>query len=130
MKKKGNILYQKLKTKWPDLQTFLKETKVPISYETARLAIYHNEKIGIPLLMLLCKYLGFNATEIKKIIADAGDTDFVELIGAYLSPDEKVLLAIYDKINDKQKILDYMEIIAKAEGQTITKELEHLKRRI
>lgn len=130
MKKKGNILYQKLMEKWPDLRTFLKETKVPVSSESARLAIYHGRTIGIPLLMLLCKYLGFNSTEIKKILAEAGDTEYIDLIGAYLTPDEKALLAVYEKINEKQKVLDYMEIIARAEGVTIAKELEYLKRRI
>lgn len=130
MKKSENPLYLKFKQQgWTSIGTFLKETKVPVSAEAARMAIYLGKKISIPVLILLCKYLGFNINEIKKILIDAGDTEFVELMGGYMTPDEKAVLGMYEKIEDKQKVFDYIELIAKAEGKNVKKELDYLKRR-
>jgi hypothetical protein len=127
--KTENILLRKLRQNWRTMKNFLENSGVPVSSETARRAIFHNEPITIPPLVLLCKYLGFDGQEIKKILKKAGDEDFSSLIGGYLSPEQEALVAIFDKIEAKSKVLDFAEIIAQNEGKSVKKELKLLKAR-
>lgn len=130
------VMYKKLCEKWPDISSFIRDTKIPVSHETVRQVIIKGNIVGVHLIILIAKYLGFNSNEIKQILIDIGDTEFHPFFGGYgyLSEDEKVLIDIYRKINDRPKIIDYISILAQAEGKNIKKELQileqYLKRRM
>lgn len=127
---KKNILYTKLQENFSDLADFAKRSGLPISFETARRAIYEGKAVSIPSLILICKYLGFTPAEIKKIISDAGDRDFVDLIGdgPQLTAQEKALLEAYRKIKAKEMVADHIELIARAEGVDVSKDVISIKK--
>lgn len=128
-KRKDNIMYKKLLAGWPDMSSFVRQTKIPVSLETVRQVVQEGNVVGVHLMILIAKYLGFNSNEIKQILIDAGDKEFHQFFGGYgyMTEDEKVLIDIYRKIDDRSKIMDYLSILAQAEGKNIKKELQILE---
>lgn|SRR5574337_288819 len=134
LKKANKLLLEKLQENYEDIAEFKRRTGVPLSFETVRRAIYLNQDMSIPALIVLCKYLGFTPLEIKKIIMDAGDKEFSSLIGdqetvSQISELEKTLLEIYRKIKSKNTVAEHLALIAQADGVNIASLINRLKKK-
>ena len=128
---KKNILYNKLQENFSDLADFVKRSGMPLTFETARRAIYEDKAVSIPTLIMLSKYLGFTPSEIRKILIDAGDKDFSELIGtdegSDLSDQEKALVDAYRQIKSRDSVADQLDLVAKADGVDISAQVTKLR---
>jgi len=129
--KKKNILYAKLRENFSDLADFVKRSGLPLTFETARRAIYEDKAVSIPTLIILSKYLGFTPSEINKILIDAGDKDFSALIGigegSDLSDQEKALIEAYRQIKSRDTVADQLDLVAKADGVDISDQVTKLR---
>jgi len=129
--KKKNILYAKLQENFSDLADFVKRSGLPLTFETARRAIYEDKAVSIPTLIILSKYLGFTPSEINKILIDAGDKDFSALIGtgegSDLSDQEKALIEAYRQIKSRNTVADQLDLVAKADGVDISDQVTKLR---
>jgi len=129
--KKKNILYAKLQENFSDLADFVKRSGLPLTFETARRAIYEDKAVSIPTLIILTKYLGFTPSEINKILIEAGDKDFSALIGtgegSDLSVQEKALVDAYRQIKSRDTVADQLDLVAKAEGVDISVQVMKLR---
>jgi len=129
--KKKNILYTKLQENFSDLADFVKRSGLPLTFETARRAIYEDKAVSIPTLIILSKYLGFTPSEINKILIDAGDKDFSALIGtgegSDLTDQEKALIEAYRQIKSRDTVADQLDLVAKADGVDISAQVTKLR---
>jgi len=129
--KKKNILYAKLQENFSDLADFVKRSSLPLTFETARRAIYEDKAVSIPTLIILTKYLGFTPSEINKILIEAGDKDFSALIGtgegSDLSDQEKALIEAYRQIKSRDTVADQLDLVAKADGVDISAQVTKLR---
>lgn len=131
MKERNNVLYQKMKENYDSLSDFLRRSGCPLSLETVRIAIYLGQEISHPALITLTKYLGFSPSEIREILKKSGDEIYWDLIGedaVNLTTRHKALLTIYDSLKDRHVLDEIVEIMAKAEGLDVKKELRATKR--
>ncbi len=128
-----NILFTKLQENFSDLADFVKRSGMPLTFETARRAIYEDKAVSIPTLIILSKYLGFTPSEIKKILINAGDKDFSELIGndegSDLSDQEKALVDAYRQIKSRDTVAEQLDLVAKADGVDISAQVTKLRSR-
>jgi len=129
--KKKNILYAKLQENFSDLADFVKRSGLPLTFETARRAIYEDKAVSIPSLIILTKYLGFTPSEINKILIEAGDKDFSALIGtgegSDLTEQEKALVEAYRQIKSRDTVADQLDLIARADGVDISAQVTKLR---
>lgn len=127
-----NLLKERLEKNGFAIKEFWKKKNVPLSYETFRTVIIGGARVSIPSIMIVALYLGLLPSEIKEILHEKGDRDFSRLIGddkTYLTKEEEVIISIHRKIKSKDKIIDHMALVAKAEGANITRELTKLRKK-
>lgn len=131
------ILLKRLKRDYGNLAEFMRRSGIPLVPETVRKAIYANLPVEIPSLIIICKYLGFSANEIKEIIKKAGDKEYHILIGNQkinLTGQEKAIIEAVNKIKTKNPLMlniiaDYFELIGKSLHINLSKELQKIKRK-
>ncbi len=124
---KNQLLWKRISDNYPSLLEFHETSGVPLGWEVIRRAVYEGEEISAPALIILMKYIGFTASEIKKHLKNKGEKEFSAMIGKCDVPLvqyhewEKALLETVGKIRKKNpaamtQITNIIETIAKAEG--------------
>jgi len=126
MKKIKNIFREKMEKNYESLADFLRRSRVPVSWETARRIIYNREQSNTASFIIVVKYLGFSNEEIRTFLENPQEyfssdpkelrfaQDFIEMMGYGLpniTDDQKRILTILDKIKDQDVNL-YNYIIA------------------
>ena len=131
----ADILLAELKKQYSDISEFIKRSEIPLSFETVRRLLYEKKKVSTPTLIIVAKYLGFSPARLKEMLQQIGDKDFSALIGdqivvgVELMETEKALLEVYSLIKSKNAFADYLELIARADGVDISKQLIKLRRK-
>lgn len=124
---KNQFLWKRISENYPSLLEFYETSGVPLGWEVVRRAVYEGEKVSAPSIILLMKYAGFSASEIKAYLKKQGDKEFSELIGECNAPAlqlqewERELLKTIGAIRKKSptamaQITALIETTAKAEG--------------
>ncbi len=130
---KRNMLKSRMLQNYTDIADFIRRTGIPLASETLRRAIYEGKPIAFPTLIVLMKYLGFSANEIRDVLKDMGETDFSSLIGQHVPSSldiwERAWLTAGKRLREADptrfnSLLDAMRIYAEGTGIDISKELE------
>jgi hypothetical protein len=70
---KRNVLLEKLRENWDTISDFFRQTRIPLSQETVRRALYENEKVSALTFIVLAKYLGYSPVEIRGLLKKPDD---------------------------------------------------------
>jgi DNA-binding transcriptional MerR regulator len=121
MKKVKNIFREKMEENYETLADFLRRSRVPVSWETARRIIYNREQSNTASFLMVAKYLGFTNEEIREFLqspelyfsSDPKESrfakDFIEMMGYGLCLDitdeQRRILAELEKIKEEDAAL-------------------------
>lgn len=81
-KKEKNLLYKRmLALGYDDVTEFARNSKIPLSFETCRRAVYDDrQNIRLDYIVVLMQYLDFTTSEIKEELLKRGDKFLHKLI--------------------------------------------------
>ncbi|MAF43730.1 MAG: hypothetical protein Unbinned7913contig1002_20 [Prokaryotic dsDNA virus sp.] len=117
------------------LRTYFDKERPPISFETLRRAVFHNEPIKPHILMLIMKHFGCSNAEIKKTLEEAGEEEYSSFLqegSSSVTDGEKALIELFRLLKGKnpdslKDIKAQLELISRVNGIEATEILRRVR---